>query len=95
MPSATIYTDLRKVIYVLAIETFLIRAVAPGLGVARDQVFRTLHFRHTTRALDSLHISAKPPLPYARLDDGLAFRRRDLRSARSHAAVLYPRQLPV
>ncbi len=40
--------------------------------MARDQVLQPLHLRHPTRALDSLHVGAKPPLPHARLDDGFA-----------------------
>ena len=35
-------------------------------------MLQPLHLRHPTRALDSLHVGAKPPLPHARLDDGFA-----------------------
>jgi hypothetical protein len=40
--------------------------------MARHQMLQPLHLRHPTRALDSLHVGAKPPLPHARLDDGFA-----------------------
>jgi hypothetical protein len=44
----------------------------PRLGMARNQMLQPLHLRHPTRALDSLHVGAKPPLPHARLNDDFA-----------------------
>ena len=35
-------------------------------------MLQPLHLRHTTSALDSLHVGAKPPLPHTRLDEGFA-----------------------
>src|SRR5215207_5187406 len=50
----------------------------PRLGMARDQMLQPLHLRHPTRALDSLHVGAKPPLPHARLNNGFALGVEDL-----------------
>jgi hypothetical protein len=35
-------------------------------------MLQPLHLRRPTRALDSLHVGTKLPLPHARLDDGFA-----------------------
>ena len=64
---------------VLAVEALFVRAVAPGFGVARDQVLQPLHLRHATGARDALHIGAKLPLPDARQDDGFPLGVGDLR----------------
>jgi hypothetical protein len=50
-----------------------------------------LHLRHPTRALDSLHVGAKPPPPHTRLDDGFALGLGDLRVL---ANVVFYKLLP-
>ena len=62
---------------VLSVEPFLVTAIAPGLAVARPQVFQAINPRNAAPVLDRLDTLPEQPLPPARYDQSIAIRVRD------------------